>query len=174
MTRRLMLFVVLAGLWSSPVRAQAPAADPIDGTWRINPGRSTFSPGPPPAQLGTQVRRFSTLTDGWRLFELTTITPQGDPVFQSVAYKMDGRQYPVYSNTSLVPFMTTGKPTAITRTWRRIDDHTTEFTTYTNGAAGLAIRRTVAKDGKSYSETSRGKDATGRDIHNVVVFDRVR
>ena len=55
----------------------------------INPERSTFSPGPPPSQLGTQVRRFSTLDDGWRLFELTTVTPQGDPVFQAVAFKIE-------------------------------------------------------------------------------------
>jgi hypothetical protein len=40
--------------------------------------------------------------------------------------------------------------------------------------AGLAIVRTVSKDGKTYTETSKGTDAQGRDVHNVVAFDRVR
>ena len=95
-------------------------------------------------------------------------------MFQSVAFKIDGRQYPVYSSTSLIPFMTTGQPSAITRAWRRIDAYTTEFTTYTNGVPGLAIVRAVSKDGKTYTETSKGKDGAGREVHNVVVFDRVR
>lgn len=174
MTRTLSAVVVLVGLWCAAVDAQTPAADPVDGTWRINLARSTYSPGPPPRQMGTQVRRFATLDGGWHLFELTSITPEGDPVFQSVAFKIDGRRYPVYSSTSLIPFMTTGQPSNITRAWRRIDAYTTEFTTFTNGVPGLAIVRTVSKDGKTYTETSKGKDGVGRDVHNVVVFDRVR
>jgi hypothetical protein len=174
MTRRLSAVVVLIGAWSVTAGAQTPPADPVDGTWRINPALSRYSPGPPPEQMGTQVRRFATLADEWHLFELTSVTPEGDPVFQSVAFKIDGRQYPVYSNASLVPFMTTGKPSHITRAWRRIDAYTTEFTTYTNGVPGLAIVRAVSKDGKTYTETSKGRDAAGREVNNVVVFDRVR
>jgi hypothetical protein len=174
MARNWLAVVVLAGAWFTAVHGQAPPADPVDGTWRINPARSTFSPGPPPPQLGTQIRRFATLGDGWHLFELTTVTPEGDPVFQSVAFRIDGRQYPVYTNATLVPFMVKGTPTNITRSWRRLDASSTEFTTYRDGVAGPAIVRAVSKDGKTYTETSKGKDAQGRDVHNVVVFDRVR
>lgn len=130
MTRTLSVVVVLVGIWSVAVGAQTPAIDPVDGTWRINLARSTYSPGPPPPQMGTQVRRFATLDGGWHLFELTSVTPEGDPVFQ--------------------------------------------FTTYTNGVPGLAIVRAVSKDGKTYTETFKGKDSVGREVHNVVVFDRVR
>lgn len=174
MARRWIAVGALAVVWSTAVHGQAPAPDPVDGTWRINPARSTFSPGPPPPQLGTQIRRFASLGDGWHLFELTTVTPEGEPVFQSVAFRIDGKQYPVYTNASLAAFMKSGMPTNITRSWRRIDSHTTEFTTYTNGVPGLAIVRAVSKDGKTYTETSKGKDTQGRDIHNVIVFDRVR
>ena len=64
----------------------------MDGTWRINPALYRYSSGPPPGQMGTQIRRFATLADEWHLFELTSVTPEGDPVFQSVAFKIDGRQ----------------------------------------------------------------------------------
>jgi hypothetical protein len=70
--------------------------------------------------------------------------------------------------------MTTGRPSNITRSWRRIDAHTTEFTTYTNGVPGLAIVRAVSTDGRTYTETSKGKDGAGREVHNVIVFDRIR
>jgi hypothetical protein len=166
---------VLATAFSVAASAQPPAGpDPVDGTWRINLARSTYSPGPPPSPMTTQIRRFATLEGGWHLFELTSVTPQGDAVFQSVAFKIDGKQYPVYTNASLSTLMTTGKPSSITRSWRRIDAYSTEFTTYTNGAPGLAIVRTVSKDGKTYTETSKGNDAQGRPVHNVVAFDRVR
>ena len=108
--------------------------------------------------MGTQIRRFATLEDGWHLFELISVTPEGDPVFQSVAFKMDGRQYPVYTSTSLVPVMTTGRQSNITRAWRRVDAHTPEFTTYKQTASpGLAIVRAVSKDGKTYTETRRAR-----------------
>ena len=174
MTRTLSVVVVLVVACLAAPGAQTPAPDPVDGTWRLNPARSSYSPGPPPRQMGTQIRRFATLGGGWHLFELTSVTTEGDPVFQSVAFKIDGRPYPVYSNSSLIPFMTTGQPSNITRVWRRIDAYTTEFTTYTNGVPGLAIVRAVSKDGKTYTETSKGKDGVGREVHNVVVFDRVR
>ena len=167
--------IAMAAAFSVTSEAQTPpAADPVDGTWRINLARSTYSPGPPPSPMTTQIRRFATVDGGWHLFELASVTPEGDAVFQSVAFKIDGKQYPVYTNASLAAFMTTGKPSSITRSWRRIDAYSTEFTTYTNGVAGLAIVRTVSKDGKTYTETSKGKDAQGRDVHNVVAFDRVR
>jgi len=174
MSRVLLSVVVLSCLCTIGIGAQPPTVDPVDGTWRINLARSTYSPGPPPSPMTTQIRRFATLTDGWHLFELASVTPEGDAVFQSVAFKLDGRQYPVFTNASLAAFMTAGTPSNITRSWRRLDAHTTEFTTYTNGTAGLAIVRAVSKDGKTYTETSKGKDAQGREVHNVVAFDRVR
>ena len=76
MARTLSAIVVLVGAWSVAVGAQTPATDPVDGTWRINPARSSFSPGPPPQQIGTQIRRFATLEGGWHLFELTSVTPE--------------------------------------------------------------------------------------------------
>ncbi len=175
MSRTSIAVVAMVAGVSITAAAQAPSRpDPVDGTWRINLAQSTYSPGPPPSPMTTQIRRFATLEGDWHLFELTSVTPQGDSVFQSVAFKIDGKQYPVYTNASLAAFMTTGTPSSITRSWRRIDTHSTEFTTYTNGVPGLAIVRTVSSDGKTYTETSKGKDTRGREVHNVVAFDRVR
>lgn len=174
MKRTLVAVLAVLALDGARVLAQEPATDPVDGTWRINVARSTYNPGPAPPPMTSQIRKFATLGDGWHLFELTSVTPEGDALFQSVAFKLDGKQYPVYTNVSLVPLMTRGTPSNITRSWRRINAWSTEFTTYTNGVPGLAIVRTVSKDGKTYTETSKGRDTQGREVNNVVAFDRVR
>lgn len=70
--------------------------------------------------------------------------------------------------------MTTGNPTAATRSYRRIDESSIEFTSYTNGVAGIPTVRTVSKDGKTYTETINCKHALGQAVNNSVVFDRVR
>ena len=124
--------------------------------------------------MTTQIRRFATLGDGWHLFELTASRPQGDAVFQSVAFKIDGKQYPVYINASLIHVDDLRPAVEHHASWRRIDAYSTEFTTYTNGVPGLAIVRTVSKDGKTYTETSKGKDTPGPRVAHVVAFDRVR
>jgi hypothetical protein len=174
MTREPIAVVVMAGLCSVLLSGQAPATDPIDGTWKLSLPRSTYSPGPPPKGAENQLRRFSTLEGGWNLFEFTGTTPEGAPVFQIVAFKIDGKPYPVYSGPSLTTFLTAGKPTNVTRSYRRIDTLTTEFTTYTSGVAGIPTVRTVSKDGKTYTETTKGKNNQGQAVNNTLVFERVR
>jgi hypothetical protein len=176
MTRKVIVVAVIAVSSVSLLGAQAPAADPIDGIWKQNLAKSTYSPGPPPpaAAVQSQVRKFSTLDGGWKLFELSGVSPQGDPVYQAVAFKIDGKPYPVYSNATLIALMTSGKPTTQTRSYRRIDANSTEFTTYNNGVAGTPTIRTVAKDGKSYTETIKGKNPQGQEVNNLIVWERVR
>lgn len=176
MTRRL-LAIVAAFVMSTVLvggQPQKPAADPFNGTWTRNLAKSTFSPGPPPAATSTDIRRFSTLDGGWSLFEQSGVNAQGDPVFQSVAYRIDGKPYPVMNAATLATFLTTGKPTTATRSYRRIDAFSVEFTSYASGVPGIPTVRTVSKDGKSYTETTKGKNPKGQDVNNVVVFDRVR
>jgi hypothetical protein len=155
-------------------RAQDPTADPINGSWKLNVAKSTYSPGPPPPATAVPIHRFSSSEGGWNLFELSSVNAQGDPIFQFLAFKVDGKQYPVYTNATLAAFATSGKQSNVTRSYRRIDAYTTEFITYTDGVAGIPATRSVSKDGKTYTETTKGKNAKGQDVHNVRVFDRVR
>lgn len=155
-------------------RAQDPSADPINGTWKLNTAKSTYSPGPGPPATVAPIHRFSSSEDGWNIFELSSVNPQGDPTFQFLAFKVDGKQYPVYTNATLAAFAKTGKQTNVMRSYRRIDASTTEFTTYTDGVAGIPAIRSVSKDGKTYTETTKGKNAKGQDVHNVRIFDKVR
>jgi hypothetical protein len=176
MTRStLVAIAMLAAV--APLAAQpAPmggGGDPVIGVWKLNVERSVWSPGPrPPADLVT-LREYSTLEGGWMRFTNTSTNQLGAPTFQIGVFKLDGQRHPVHNIQTLGPFMTTGRPSNLTRTYRVIDPRTTESITYTDGAAGLPVVRTVQPDGMSMIETTRGTDAQGP-VHNVLVYDRVR
>ena len=55
---------------------------------------------------------------------------------------------------------------------RRIDANTVETLQKKDGKVVMTITSTTSKDGKTRTSTWRGKNAEGKDVHNVVVFDR--
>jgi hypothetical protein len=161
---------VLAG----GVGAQMASNDPIVGVWQLNVERSVYSPGPrPPADLVT-IYEFAPLDDGSIRFTLTSTNAQGAPTFQLSAFKVDGQQRPVHNANTLGAYMASGQQTNLTRSYRRIDARSTEFTTYNDGVAGIPTVRTVSPDGQTYINIVRGTNAQGLAINNVTIFDRVR
>lgn len=176
MRHRMVIVAALVVLVSVWVQAQAPgpAGDPFNGTWKLNVAKSTYRSGPPPPATTTDVRTFSTMEGGWHVFQLVGVTPEGNASLQVLAYKFDGAQYPVHNGATLAAFLATGKQTTITRSYKRVDPLTVEFVTYTDGVPGSPGRRTVSKDGKTYTQTIQAQDAKGQMVDNVSVFDRVR
>jgi len=184
MVRGAMLVVlfleVVSFSLSRGVAGQGP--DPFAGTWRANPARSTWSPGPAPAEIQLAVRQFSALEDGWYLYIGAGVDAQGGPNFQVVRYRMDGQRYPVHNQVSITRMVTASQPTnmaagagtTIMRSYRRIDARTVEYTSYTDGVASLPTVRSLAPDGMSYTDTTRGTNPQGQAVNNVVVFDKVR
>ena len=59
-----------------------------------------------------------------------------------------------------------------TRAYRRIDDRTYEFVTKVDGKVTTTTRSVAARDGKTRTTTTTGKDAQGQTVNNVQVFDR--
>ncbi len=175
MKRRLIILaLVVSGAVLGRAQAPNPAGDPFTGTWKFNVAKSTFRSGPPPPQTATDVRTFSTMEGGWHVFQLVGITAEGVATLQVLAYKFDGQQYPVHNAATLAALLATGRQTTITRSYRRVDPSTVEFTTYTDGVAGSPGRRTMSKDGKTYTQTIQARNAAGQIVDNVSVFDRVR
>jgi hypothetical protein len=161
---------VLAGA----AEAQTRNADPVIGTWQLNVERSVWSPGPrPPADL-ISLYDFTPMEDGWTRFTLTSVNAQGVPTIQLSPFRIDGEARPVHNQNTLAARMVSGEPTNLTRSYRRIDSHTTEFTTFNNGVAGIPQVRTVSPDGQTYTMVTRGTNAQGVAVSNVLVFDRVR
>src|SRR6185295_10212275 len=131
--RNLTLTVVAAAMTLS-------AADPFLGTWKMNPAKSKYTPGPAPKSVTMNYRQ-----DGdWIVGKNDTVGADDKPTTTNIRYKRDGKAYP-YQN-----------PTAGTGTIavKAIDANTIQATIKI-GTATTTLRTTVSKDGKSFTRTTK-------------------
>jgi hypothetical protein len=135
----------------------AKAADQHSGTWKMNPAKSKYSPGPAAKSITatvevdeTGVKVNSEGTDG-----------EGKPTHIQYDAKFDGQDYPI-----------TGVPNADTISVKRIDANTIQSTVKKGGEVVMTVTSTVSKDGKTRTSTFTGKDAQGHAVNNVVVYDK--
>ena len=133
------------------------AADSLSGTWKMNPEKSKYSPGPAPKDLTVVVESEES---NYKL-EATGTDGDGKPTHVQYSAKFDGKDYPA-----------TGIPNADTVSLKRIDANTIETLQKKGGKVVMTVTTKVSKDGKTRTSTWHGKNAEGKDVHNVVVFDK--
>ena len=133
------------------------AADQLSGTWKMNAEKSKYSPGPAPKSLTVVVESDN---DGYKI-DATGIGGDGTPTHAQFSAKFDGKDYPA-----------TGLTNADTVSVKRVNANTVETSQKKDGKVVMTITTTVAKDGKTRTSTYRGKNAQGKDVYNVVVFDK--
>ena len=133
------------------------AADQLSGTWKMNAEKSKYSPGPPTKDLMVVVESDE---NNYKL-DATGTDGDGKPIHTQYSAKFDGKDYPA-----------TGIANADTVSMKRIDANTIETMQKKNGKVVMTITTKVSNDGKTRTSTWRGKNAEGKDVHNVVVFDK--
>jgi len=132
-------------------------ADQSSGTWKMNAEKSKYSPGPPPKSVTVVVESDN---DNYKV-DATGTDADGKPIHVQYSAKFDGKDYPA-----------TGIANADTVSIKRIDENTVETTQKKDGKVVMTITSKVSKDGKTRTSTWHGKNAEGKDVHNVVVFDK--
>ena len=132
-------------------------ADQHSGTWKMNPAKSKYSPGPAAKNLTLKVdsdekgvKIDSEGTDG-----------EGNPTHVQYDAKFDGKDYPV-----------TGIPDGDMVVVKRIDANTIQTTIKKGDQVVMTVTAKVSADGKTRTSTFKGKDAQGHAVHNVVVYDK--
>ena len=127
------------------------------GTWKLNVEKSKYSPGPAPKSLTT---KFEPAGKG---VKLTTegVSADGKPTATEYTANYDGKDVPIK-----------GSPVADTVSLRRINALTTERTDKKDGKVVQTLRRSIAKDGKSFTVAIKGKTAKGEPINHKLVFDK--
>jgi hypothetical protein len=135
----------------------ASAADSGVGTWKLNLAKSKYSPGPAPKSATLTIEAH----DGGIKYTSHGESADGSPVHIEFTAKYDGQDNPV-----------TGSPDFNSIALKRIDAHTVESTTKKDGTVRLTSRTVISHDGKTRTLTSKGKNAAGQDVSNVVVYDR--
>jgi hypothetical protein len=133
------------------------AADQLSGTWKMNPEKSKYSPGPAPKDLTVAVESDE---NNYKL-DASGTDGDGKPMHVQYSAKFDGKDYPA-----------TGIANADAVSLKRIDANTIEILQKKDGKVVMTITTKVSKDGKTRTSTWHGKNAEGKDVHNVVVFDK--
>jgi hypothetical protein len=132
-------------------------ADQQSGTWKMNPAKSKYSPGPMPKNVTVKV---DCDENGIKL-DADGTNADGTPTHVEYSAKFDGKDYPIigtYADTVSV---------------KRIDANTMQaILKKKDGQLMMTVITTVTIDGKTRTSTFRGKDGQGREVNNVVVYDK--
>ena len=149
------VFAVISILTLSVV---AFGADNNVGTWKLNLAKSKFSPGPAPK---SQTLKIEAWGDDGVTYTADGMSADGKPTHGEFQAKYEGKDYAFKGN-----------PDADSISYKRIDANTVEATTKLKGKVTITAKVTVSSDGKTRTVAQTGKDAQGRDVNNVAVYDK--
>jgi hypothetical protein len=132
-------------------------ANPNMGTWKLNAAKS---------KLGRDMGRNETVRYEWDFFKIKVTIDgtdaKGKPAHSEWVGNFDGKDYPV-----------TGDATSDARSYKKVNDYTTDFEIKKGGKVTLKGRIAVAADGKSRTVTVWGRGHKGRWVKRTAVYDRV-
>ena len=158
MSRRFTIAATI--LFVLAVATAAMAADPWNGTWKLNPAKSTAPGGRLPHPSSTNIIDIQGET-------IHLISNQTDSTgkLEHVEYtaKLDGKEYPVSS--------TPPGPQPYTISLKRINARTREFVEVI-GTFTIKGRDVLSEDGKCFSRIVNSKDAQGNDTSVIQFFEK--
>jgi hypothetical protein len=150
--RMLLLTVALCFAGTALSFAQSPQM----GTWKLDEAKSKIPAG---------VVKNSTViyaTNGDSVKVTTDGTDSdGKPLHTEWAGKFDGKEYPL-----------TGDPTADSRSYKLIDEHTLDLTSKKSGKVINTGHVVVSKDGKTRTLHLNATDSSGKKVSGVSMYDK--
>jgi len=156
-SNKFVVFTTVLLLGALALAVTAAAADQHSGTWKMNPDKSKYSPGPAPKNTTVKVE----VDENGVKINAQGTNADGSDLHVQYDAKFDGKDYPV-----------TGLAYADTVSVKRIGADTIESTMKKGGQVTMTVTSKVSKDGKTRTSTFKGKDAEGHDVLNVVVSDK--
>jgi hypothetical protein len=135
-------------------------SDPFLGTWKLNVAKSKFDPGPPSK---SETRTYESTGDGYKV-DVERVNADGSKQTYGFSPKYDSKDYPITGQGPNGADTITG--------YKRIDANTTEATLKKASKVLFTTRRVVSKDGKVLTLSSKGTNANGKPINNVLVYDK--
>jgi len=139
------------------VMVAAQTTDPLVGTWKLNPAKSKFSPGPAP-KASTAV--FAASGAGLKV-TVDTTPATGDATKWSYTAMYDGKDVAV-----------TGNPDADMISMKRTNANVTETIYKLKGKVTLTNTRTVSADGKTLTVVQKGTNGKGETVNNTLVYEK--
>ena len=136
--------------------ATALAQSPQMGTWKLNEAKSHIPTG---SIKNTNVTYEAAGDD----IKVTTegFAPDGAPMHTDWTGKFDGKPYPL-----------TGDPTADTRAYTKVNDHTLTLVNGRPGKASTTGRIVVSPDGKTRTLTTHSTSPAGKKISGTAIYEK--
>ena len=151
-----VVLIALVGVTlTSALRAQAPSQ--LFGTWRLNPAKSKYSPGPPPKSM-TVV--YSAAGFGMKIV-VDVVPAEGPAQHWEMTPTYDGLDHKV-----------TGNPDADTISIKRISDTKGESTFKKDRKVTAVNVRTLSPDAKTLTIETKGTTADGKPRHDIAVYEK--
>jgi hypothetical protein len=132
------------------------AANPNMGTWKLNEAKSKL----PATAVKNNTVVYEAAGDSIKV-TVDGTDAEGKPTHNEWTGKFDGKDYPL-----------TGDPSADTRSYKVVNDNTTDLTNKKGGKTTLSGRIVVSADGKSRSVTVSGTDSKGMKVKYTAVYDK--
>lgn len=156
--------LVVLGVTALLALAQAPAANPLLGTWTVNIAKSKYSPADLAPKSGTTT--FAAVPGGIRVTN-DGVDNQGRKTHQQYTTNFDGKD--VACNCTI-----DGKPSSNQDSvlWKKIDEYTYDLVAKLKGQVLTTTHIVVARDGKTRTGTATGKNAQGQTINNTVLQEK--
>jgi hypothetical protein len=153
-----VVLVVGVVLGIGGVDLSAQMNDPRIGTWKLNVAQSTYSPGPAPQSLMVKVEAAGQGEKATADF----VNADGTRTTTVYTANFDGKDSPLTGSQFGADMVSL----------KRIDARTTERTDKKGDKIVQVLTRVVSQDGKTMSVTTKGTDAQGKAVDNVVVFEK--
>jgi hypothetical protein len=134
------------------------AADPLEGTWKLNESKSKLTRG---------TAKYNKVVYNSRLIrDKVTVTSDGvdadgKPVHSEWKGRFNGKDYEV-----------TGDPNSDMRSYTKVNDQTLNMIVKKSGKVVAQGRIVVAADGKTRVATVSGTTAKGKKFTNTAVYDK--
>jgi hypothetical protein len=132
------------------------AANPNMGSWKLNEAKSKLPAMSPKNNMVV----YTAAGDSIKV-TVDGTNAEGKPAHNEWTGKFDGKDYPL-----------TGDPSADARSYKVVDDHTTDLANKKAGKVTLTGRIVIAADGKTRTVTVTGTDAMGMKVEYTAVYDK--
>jgi len=146
---------LVCGLSIHSIAMQVP--DPFIGTWKVNLAKSRYDPGPAPR---SNTAKYEAVEGGYRQTADGT-DANGRPTHQVITLILDGKEHRAQGNPNAdVVAFTRRDARAIDSIWKK------------GGQVTLTASNVVSADGKVRTITQKGKDAQGRAVNTVIIYEK--
>jgi len=165
--------IALTAFPAPPIAAQDADDHPIVGVWSLDQDRSSYQPGPGPQGIR---RHFRMDDDGYLVSVRITIAPNGNPTFAMSRARLDGGDYPVWTNGHVYAALSGDDISAGTASFESVDERTLRLTQKNPQGDVTPVGPSmwvVSADGSTLTVTTTGTNGNGAEVHNVEVYRRL-